>query len=356
MSTDKLAIMDTVLSNKIKSGRKLRAFSQQKLADAIGVSKQMISKYENSVSVPSSGVMIKMAKSLGLSLDYFFTPPTVELGEINFRKKSKLSVKRLDAIKEEVKLKLSNYLEVENILKIDTIFDIAAQIRSLNASSDIEEVVRVIREDWQIGFDPVHNITQLLEDQKIKVIEIAEKENLFDGMAALIDDKYAVIVINENFSIERKRFTLLHELGHLILAVPNVDNKEEEKYCNHFAAEFLFPKADVLKEFGRKRNAISVEELIETQKKYGISIQAIIYRLLDANIISKSQQTSFYKQINFNKELKDQINKERFETPEYSHRYKQLVYRAYSQELISASKTANLLRKNINEIVAKEMV
>jgi len=348
--------MNTVLSNKIKSGRKLRAFSQQKLADAIGVSKQMISKYENSVSVPSSGVMIKMAKSLGLSLDYFFTPPAVELGDINFRKKSSLSVKKLNAIKEEVKLKLANYLEIENILKIDAIFDIGAQKRKLEASIAMEEIVRSVREHWQIGFDPIHNITQLLEEQKIKVIEIAENENLFDGMAALIDDKYAVIVVNENFPIERKRFTLLHELGHLILAVPTIDNKEEEKYCNHFAAEFLFPKSDVLKEFGRKRNAISVEELIETQKKYGISIQAIIYRLLDANIISKNQQTSFYKQINSNKELKKHIDKERFETPEYSHRYKQLVYRAYSQELISASKTANLLGTNINEIVAKAMV
>jgi len=348
--------MNTILSNKIKSGRKLRTFSQQKLADAIGVSKQMVSKYENSISVPSSSVMIKMANSLGLSLDYFFTPSAVELGVVNFRKKSRLSGKRLDAIKEEVKLKLANYLEIENILKIDNVFDISIQKRELSPLISIEEVVSLIREDWQIGFDPVHNITQILEDQKIKVIEIAEEENLFDGMATLIDNKYAVIVINENFPIERKRFTLLHELGHLVLRLSNMDSNKEEKYCNRFASEFLFPKSDVLKEFGTKRNSVSMEELIETQKKYGISIQAIIYRLLDADIISRHQHTSFYRRINSDKELKEQINKERFDTPEYSHRYKQLVYRAYSQELISTSKTANLLGKNINEIIAKEIV
>lgn len=348
--------MNTVLSEKIKSGRKLRSFSQQKLADEIGVSKQMISKYENSISTPSSNVLIKLAKSLRLSLDYFFTPSTVELGAINFRKKSRLSVKRLDAIKEEVKLKLSNYLEIENILNIDNVFDIPAQKKKMNSVLDIEGIVRQIREEWQIGFDPVHNITQLLEDQEIKIIEIAEKENLFDGMAALIDEKYAVIVINENFPIERKRFTLLHELGHLILDIPNCEPKEEENYCNHFAAEFLFPKTDVFKEFGKKKRSISIQELIEAQKKYGMSIQAIVYRLRDANIISKNQQTNFYRQINFDKQLKIQVDKERFETPEFSHRYKQLVYRAYSQELISASKTANLLGENINEILAKEMV
>jgi len=348
--------MNSIVSKKIKSGRKLRSLSQQKLADEIGVSKQMISKYENSISIPSSKVLIELAKALQLNVDYFFTPPTVELGNINFRKKSKLTTKRLEAIKEEVKLKLSNYLEIENILNIDNEFDISIQKRKLNAESDIESIVKEIREEWQIGFDPVHNITQLLEDQEIKIIEIAEADNLFDGMATIIDEKYAVIVINENFPIERKRFTLLHELGHLILDIPDCDLKEEENYCNLFAAEFLFPLSNVFKEFGKNRRSVAIQELIEAQKKYGISIQAIMYRLLNADIISKNQLSNFYRQINSNKELKKVIDKERFETPEFSHRYKQLVYRAYSQELISASKAASLLGENINKILAKEMV
>lgn len=348
--------METVFSNKVKSARKLRAWSQQNLADKIDVSKNMISKYERGESIPSSEVLIKLAKSFQLSLDYFFTPFAVELGAINFRKKSNLGIRRLDAIKEEVRLKLSNYIEIENILRIDNAFATTIQKREINALEDLEEIVLKIREDWKIGLDPVHNITQLLEDQRIKVIEIAEQENLFDGMATLIDDKYAVIVVNKNFPIERKRFTLLHELGHLILDIPDGDEKEEEKYCNQFAAEFLFPKSSVLKEFGNKRNSIAVRELIEAQKKYGISIQAIVYRLVDLNVISKHRQQNFYKQINYDKNLKELIDKERFDSPEFSHRYKQLVYRAYSQEMISGSRAANLLGKNINAILAKEMV
>ena len=348
--------MNSILSVNIKSARKLRALSQQKLADEVEVSKQMISKYEKGQSVPSSSVLIKLAKSLKLSMDYFFTSPAVEFGEINFRKKSRLSVKRLDSIKEEVKLKLSNYLEIENILQIDNIFDSATQKRKVNTVEDIENVVQSIREDWEIGIDPIHNITQILEDQKIKVIEIAEEKNLIDGMATLIDGKYAVIVVNENFGIERKRFTLLHELGHLILDLPDCDNKEEENYCNRFASEFLFPKSAVLKEFGDKIRRVSSQELIEAQIKYGISIQAITYRLVEVGIMTKSRQQQFYKQISFNPELKKIINKERFETSEFSHRYIQLVYRAFSQELISASKTASMLNRNVNEVLKKEFV
>lgn len=348
--------MNAIFSKRIKSGRKLRAFSQQNLADRVGVSKQMISKYEKGLSVPSSPLLIKLAKSLKLDLDYFFSPSLVELGAVNFRKKSRLPVKRLEAIKEEIKLKLSNYLEVENILQIDNVFDTPVQKRKIKSLTEVADLVIKLRKEWKIGLDPVHNITQLLEDQKIKVIEIEEEENLFDGLATLIDDKFAVIVVNKNFPIERKRFTLLHELGHLILDFPECSIEEEESFCNNFASEFLFPKDSVLKEFGEKRESIALQELIEVQKKYGISIQAIVYRLVDCRVLSKPRQTNFYKKINSNPELKNLINLERFETHEFSHRYEQLVYRAYSQELISASKVASLLEININEVLAKQMV
>src|SRR5690554_987544 len=335
--------MNEIFSKRIKSGRKLRAFSQQKLADLVGVSKQMISKYEKGLSIPSSSLLIKLAKSLNLDLDYFFSPSLVELGPVNFRKKSRLSIKRLDSIKEEIKLKLSNYLEVENILQIDNEFDIPVQKRKLNSLKEVSDLVLKIRKEWKIGLDPVHNITQLLEDQKIKVIEIEEEENLFDGLATLVDEKYAVIVVNESFPIERKRFTLLHELGHLILDLPECSVEEEENFCNKFASEFLFPRVSVLREFGHQRENIALPELIEVQKKYGISIQAIVFRLVDCGILSKHRQTLFYKKINFDRNLKEHINQERFETNEFSHRFEQLVYRAYSQELISASKVASLL-------------
>jgi len=349
--------MESTLSQKILSGRKLRALSQENLANEIGVSKQMISKYERGLSVPSSNVLIKLAKSLQVNLDYLFTPPAVKFGSVNFRKKSRLPIKRLNSIKEEIKLKLTDYIEIENILQINNIFDPPAKNIKINSSQDVIDIVAEVRIKWKIGFDPVHNIIQLLEDQKIKIIEIEEEENLFDGLAALIDNKYAVIVINKNFPIERKRFTLLHELGHLVLNFPNwIDKKKEEKYCHLFAAEFLFPRSDVVKEFGIKRNSISLQELIEIQKKYGISIQAIYYRLLDAGLISSYQHTQFYKRINNDINFKNEIKAERFPSKEFSNRYEQLIYRAYSEQLISDSKASNLLGININEILDKKMI
>ena len=112
----------------------------------------------------------------------------------------------------------------------------------------------------------------------------------------------------------------------------------------------MLPKHVVIHEFGGKRNHITLPELIATQKKYGISIQAIVYRLVDAKILSKEKQKQFYQKLNFNPSLKKKINLSRFETPEFSDRYLRLVYRALSEEHISISKASALLNTNIEAV------
>lgn len=348
--------MKEIVSLKIKQGRILNAMSLQDLADLVGVSKQMVAKYEKADSMPSSSMLIKLAKALKVKIEYFFVPSSIELGDVNFRKKSNFSTKKINALKEEIKIRLSNYLEIENIFQIDNSFNNPLKRVSVHSIAEIEKIVHNLRNEWEIGLDPIHNIIQLLEDKEIKIIEIDEPENNFDGLATVINGKYPVIVINKNFNVERKRFTLLHELGHLLLALPECDVKAEENICNRFSSEFLFPKNLVLREFGEKRGAISLMEYIEVQKKYGISIRAIIYRLRDAGIFSESRVSDFYKKLNFNPSLKREVDKERFQTPEISQRYEQLVYRALSQELISSSKAAVLLNVNINQVLENSML
>ncbi len=342
--------MEAVIAYRIKNARKLKCLSQQKVADAIGVSKQMISKYEKGLSIPDSGKLIKLARLFDLKVDYFFRSNKVELGEINFRKKSKFSIKKQESLKELIKIKLENYLWLEDTLSIDSSFDNVIHNDKINALEDVENIVLKLRKHWDIGIDPIHNIIQVLEDKEIKVIELEDVDEKFDGLACFANSKYPIIVVNKNFPVERKRFTLLHELGHLLLDLPDCETDIAEKYCNKFASEFLLPKYMVIDEFGGKRNHITLPELIATQKKYGISIQAIVYRLVDAKILSKEKQKQFYQKLNFNPSLKKEINLSRFETPEFSERYLRLVYRALSEENISISKAAALLNTNVEAV------
>lgn len=342
--------MENITGYRIKSARKLKGLSLQNVADELGISKQMVSKYENGLSVPPSSKLLILSKLFNQKIDYFFRSFKVELGEVNFRKKSSFSAKKQTSLKEQIKIKLENYLWIEDTLAIDSSFKNIISHKKIKTLSDIDDAVLHLRNSWKIGIDPIHNIIQLLEDKEIKIIELYDVDNKFDGLATYIDKKYPVIVVNGMFPVERKRFTILHELGHLLLNLPNCELAEEEKFCHSFASEFLLPKHMLVNEFGNKRKHVSFTELVSIQKKYGISIPAIIYRLVENGILPKEYHKQFYKKINFNPSLKKTVNHSRFQTPEKSSRFKQLVYRALAQEDISISKASSLLNKGIESI------
>ena len=344
--------MKDIIAYRIKNARIFKGLTLQNLADELHVSKQMISKYEKGMSLPNSQNIIKLAKLLDQKVDYFFRAFKIDVGHVNFRKKSKFSIKKQKSLKEQIKINLENYLWIEDLLSIDYSFkNIISDFQVSNISA-VEKVILQLRQKWDIGNDPIYNIIQLLEDKEIKVIELFDVDDKFDGLATFVNDKYPVIVVNGNFPVERKRFTLLHELGHLLLNIKgSIDSKQEETLCNQFASEFLLPRKFLFNEFGGKRGHITLPELISIQEKYGISIPAIIYRLVDAKIIAKEKHTSFYKKINFNPNLKELVNESRFKTPEHSNRYQQLVYRALAQENITMSKASSLLNIDLNSIM-----
>lgn len=342
--------MKTVVAARIKNSRIQKGYSLQEVAEKIGVSKQMINKYEQGISMPTSEKLIAFSKLFGQKVDYFFRKPEVEIGEINFRKKSKFSNKKVNALKEEIRVQIENYLYIENICNLSNIFVNPLSDCEINSKDDVIRATEILRNDWNIGNDTIHSIIQLLEDKEIKVIEVEEDASLFDGLATVVDEKYYVIVINKSMPIERKRFTLLHELGHLLLNLNRFNEKEQESLCHAFASEMLLAQRNVIIEFGDKRNKISFNELKNMQEKYGISISAIVYKLGEVKIISQEKLTGFYKHINYDNALKQEVEKSRFEGEENSNRYENLVLRAVSEEFISLSKASSLLQLSLEEL------
>ena len=111
--------MNPIVATRIKNARLLNGLSLQDLADALGVSKQMISKYEQGQSNPTSEKLIQLAKLFKVKADYFFRPYQVEIGQVNFRKKASFSVKKQDSLKEKIRSEMDNYLWIEEILNGD---------------------------------------------------------------------------------------------------------------------------------------------------------------------------------------------------------------------------------------------
>jgi Zn-dependent peptidase ImmA (M78 family) len=340
--------MKEIVAKRIKSARVMAGLSLRELSIKMekSVSYNAIAKYEKAEMMPDSKVIIALSKALQVKPDFFFRPYSVEIKGIAFRKKRNLGAKKIEGLKEEITESLARYLEIEQFLQIRTSFDNPVRNMMIIDGDDVEKAVELLISKWNIGINAIANVVEMLEDKEIKVIE-ADAPPAFDGLSGWADEAIPVIVINKHFDIERKRFTALHELGHTILQFdPGLSEKEKEKLCHRFAGALLIPMETFISEVGKNRTTISLHELIKLKESYGISLQAIMARARDLSVISPHTYQQFCIFIAKNR-LEKGLGK--FLGKERSDRFKALVYRAASEDIISISKAANLCNQKLAE-------
>lgn len=349
--------MNNLFAERLKSARMMNGLSLQDLADRLQgrITRQAIHKYEKGEVLPDSEMMGYLSEALGVRPDFFVRETFVELGEVKFRKIVKLPVKEQNSIIERTREMLERYLELEEIVGVQTKFSNPITLKSIVSLDDVEKAAIDVRNVWKLGNEPISNVIELFEDNCIKVLQI-EANDEFDGMQAWVNNQtIPVIVLNINNlkSGDRKRFTALHELGHLLLPLKDVPEKMSEKYCHAFAGMMLLPKDAALREIGIKRNKLSIQELGIVKQNYGISIQAIIYRLFNLEIISEYYMKYFFQYIN---QMGWKIEEPYAYTgQESSNRFDQLIFRALSEEIISISKAASLKNLKVSEFKTRLM-
>lgn len=340
--------MKEIFSKRLKSARTLAALSQDELVEKMGniVSKNAISKYEKGEMMADGSILLALSKALNVKPDYFFRPFTVEIEKVEFRKKQKLAVKDVNAIKQTVTDVVERYLEVEQFLNIESAFINPLSGIAVSTFKDVDKAAMMVRSEWNLGLNALPNVIDLLEDKEIKVIEIDAPDE-FDGFSGWADGRIPIIVINKNYNVERKRLTALHELGHLILTLKSdISDKDKERICFQFAGAMLLPETTFKTEIGNSRSHFSLPELIAIKESYGISIQAIMARAKNLGIITELQFISFRKFISHNR---TESGLGSYSGLEKAFRFKQLIYRAAAEEVISLSKAANLSNQKLAE-------
>jgi Zn-dependent peptidase ImmA (M78 family) len=312
------------------------------------VSKQAISKYENDLMFPDSGILIALSDALSVKPDYFFSEFDVAVVDINFRKKAALGKKELESLKARVKDKVERYVELESLIPPSTLEPVELGVRVIASLEDVEAAALELRDRWKLGREsPVAFVVDLLEEHGVKVIELEAPEG-FDGLSGRAEGA-PMIVLNRDSPSDRKRLTSLHEFAHLCLTFdPSLSESEIEKLCHSFGGAFLLPREILIKELGIKRSDISFFELRNLKLQYGISMQAIMYRARQHGIVSDYVYEAFSRAIS----AKGWRKKEPGDYPieEHPQHFDQLLHRAISEELISMSKAAYLAGKSIEEI------
>ncbi|KUG19205.1 MAG: XRE family transcriptional regulator [Methanomicrobiaceae archaeon] len=344
------------IAERLKMARQMRGLSQRELAGRAGVSANAISKYERGINIPGSGVLIRLSKALDVKIEYFLRPKTyhIKLEAPAFRR-LEMSHKEEVIVKERVRDWLERYLEVEDLLDIDMTSAFRMPLGYPIQVSGIEEIERVaekLRYEWNLGFDAIESLTDLLEDRGIKVGVVPAPET-FEAVTFWFNST-PVVAVRDGVPGDRQRLSLAHELGHLMVLPPEDMDTEEgrEKCAFRFAGAFLVPESIAKMELGERRTRLDLFELHLLKHKYGLSMQAWIYRARDLGIISQKEYHRLFEifsEKNWRqREPGDQI------PPEEPKRMKRLVMRAYTEGIISSSRASELFGESIERFCAIE--
>ena len=333
-----------MIGERLLRARAAAGLSMEALGNLVGVSANMIKKYEHNQSMPASGNLIKLSKALGVRSAYFFRPVKVELSGVEYRKRSSTPAGILKRIEADVLDQAERWQELANIWPVFPVanFSIPSQLPGTVATMDeIDTFADQVRAVWELGSTPVHDLIDVLESQGILVI-ITEVDEMakFDGLQATVSNQ-PVIVVSANWPGDRQRFTLAHELGHLLLHGRLPPELDEEKCCNRFASSFLLPASAIRRQLGTRRNRIENQELFLLKHEFGLSMQACLYRANNLEIINDQIRQSMFIQFSKNGWRKKEPGAEY--PKEETRLFQQLIYRALGEGIISESKAAELL-------------
>jgi Zn-dependent peptidase ImmA (M78 family) len=225
---------------------------------------------------------------------------------------------------------------------------------TISSLDDVENAAGQVRREWGVGeMSPITRVFDLLEENEVRILELDMREDL-DGLSGLVGGM-PVIVSRSTAPVDRRRFTALHELGHVMLTFDAAtEPKTKEKYCHAFAGAMLLPIKALRNELGLDhRSAISVPELVHLKEHYGISIQAAMSRIHSIGTVGDATYRDFNIFLSVHKLRQNEPG--RYPIEERPARFKKLLHRALAEDVISLSKAAVLARIPMEKL-QQEMV
>jgi len=349
-----------MLAERLQRARKGAGLSQREAASRAGLSHTAVSKWEKGELKPSSAHLIRLAKLYGVRTEYFFRPRTVTLDNVEYRKRAKVSKALLNRVHTDVLDQAERWHELLDLFPRKPIpdFTVPSELPDrIDAPEGIEELAVQLRSCWRLGLTPIPDLIDTLESLGILVIVTASTTGAeVDGMAGSAAGTPFVVVSNQTPG-DRQRLTLAHELAHLVLAnrltpallqsiAPGKDSKKaEELACHRLAGAFLLPAPAVREHLGEHRRKLEMQELHLLKHEYGLSMQAVLYRALQADVISSRVHTSLFRAIS-KRGWRTQEPGKAYPS-EHTVLFEQLVYRALAEEYIGESKAAELLGMSV---------
>lgn len=333
----------SMLAPRLSRARAAAGLSLRELAERVGLSHTAIAKYERGEVVPESTTLLAIARATGVKVEFFFRPDTVELGQPEYRKRSRLGAKALARIEAEIRDQAERFVELLGFFPEPPLpaFAVPEGLPAVAGLDDVEDVTLALRAAWDLGDTPIADLAATLEERGVLVLTTpGDPEGRFDGLAARVAG-LPLVVVGADWPGDRQRFTLAHELGHLVLAGRLPTGVDHERACNRFAGAFLVPRPAVWAELGRKRRRLEARELLGLKHEFGLSMVAWTFRARDTGVIDASIHEVLLRTLRARGWHKQEPGEA--VAPERPSHFRRLVLRALAEDLIGEAKAAELL-------------
>ena len=310
---------------RLKEALRFRGMKMTELASKTDISKQSLSNYANDSNVPPYDNVIKIANVLEFPPDYFMVEDfcITVTDNIYFRSQAVTSktVQRAQAVKMEYVAKmydsLIDYVDWPELNLPKFNFkqnDDLTYTDSSEMFDYIEELASQVRQQWELGTGPIDNLQYVLESHGIIVTSTKFVNNEIDAFSQKVrigkwlHQGYVYIIalaIGEK-PIERLRFDMAHELGHILMHPWEESNedldrdafKSRENQANMFASALLLPSKAFTRDI--MAYATEVDYYRHLKKKWRVSMQAMMYRARQLDIITGNQFSYMMRQVSKN--------------------------------------------------------
>ncbi|MBN9389569.1 MAG: ImmA/IrrE family metallo-endopeptidase [Chloroflexi bacterium] len=323
--------------SRIKQARVLGRLTQAQLAESVGLQQSMIAHIEGGRYEPSEETLHAIAKVLNFPVSFFHRlgPPNFPSGSLLFRAHATQAAADKDHAYEFGRLEYESVLLLAKKVRVKPAYKLPQLTGEyLEGEVSVREAAEQTRSALGLSLDqPIRSLVRLIEQSGVVILALPTGSSKCDAFSqwASIDEnkntsstKRAFIALASEVPGDRLRFTLAHEIGHLVLhqSVPIGSTKIEDE-AHKFAAEFLMP-AEVMRQ--QITTPIKLKDLLILKSIWGVSVAALIHRAHDLGIINDRQNSYLNAQLNIEGWKKNEPNPIPVEKPRAIRQMAEAIY------------------------------
>jgi Zn-dependent peptidase ImmA (M78 family)/DNA-binding XRE family transcriptional regulator len=280
--------------NQIVIARESRGYNQYEFAELAGLSAAHLSKMEQGLVEIYEEYIDTFADKLSYPKSFFYQEYALIQPILNHRRRIVVAQKLLTQIDAQINIFCMHIIQMLGGKQLNSkplpSFDIAQFETPYGCAKEL-------RNYWKLKDLVIDNMMVLIESHGIIIVSFNFGTDRVDSRTVILPCGQAVIFVNKLLLGDRLRFTLAFELGHIImhLGIAPILSRDISSEANKFAAEFLMPETAIRKDM---KDGLSYDVLGELKLKYGVSMQSLVYRADDLEIITDNQKRYLIQQFN----------------------------------------------------------